>query len=232
MATQDSNVSLNSSQSPTKALRVAIYARVSTDMQSVDMQLDALHQYCGNRGWDIHQVYSDQGISGTKVKRPALDQLMADARKRKFDCVLVWAFDRFARSTKHLLMALEEFKSVGIQFVSYQQNIDTAGPFGEFFFTVVAAFGQLERAMIVERVRSGLAAAKARGVRLGRRNTVVNTARVEILRGSGLSWGKVAAELGVSIPTIQKAMHALAADAAAVPSAGALTVLCNLREDA
>jgi DNA invertase Pin-like site-specific DNA recombinase len=217
MATQDSSFSTAPPQSPTKALRVAIYARVSTDMQSVDMQLDALRQYCGNRGWDIHQVYSDQGISGTKVKRPALDQLMADARKRKFDSVLVWAFDRFARSTKHLLMALEEFKSVGIQFVSYQQNIDTAGPFGEFFFTVVAAFGQLERAMIVERVRSGLAAAKARGVRLGRRHTVVNTARVEILRGSGLSWGKVAAELGVSIPTIQRALHARSA--VAVPSA-------------
>lgn len=132
---------------------------------------------------------------------------MSDARKRKFDCVLVWAFDRFARSTKHLLMALEEFKAVGIQFVSYQQNIDTAGPFGEFFFTVVAAFGQLERAMIVERVRSGLAAAKARGVRLGRRDCVVDTSRVEILRGYGMSWGKVAAELGVSIPTIQKAMR-------------------------
>ena len=108
MATQDSNVSPNSSQSPTKALRVAIYARVSTDMQSVDMQLDSLRQYCSNRGWAIQQVYSDQGISGAKVKRPALDQLMSDARKRKFDCVLVWAFDRFARSTKHLLMALEE----------------------------------------------------------------------------------------------------------------------------
>jgi DNA invertase Pin-like site-specific DNA recombinase len=115
-------------------------------------------------------------------------------------------------------MALEEFKSVGIQFVSYQQNIDTAGPFGEFFFTVVAAFGQLERAMIVERVRSGLAAAKTRGVRLGRRHTIVNTARVEILRRSGLSWGKVAAELGVSIPTIRRALHARSADA--VSSAG------------
>ncbi len=127
MATQDSSFSSSPSQSPNKGLRVGIYARVSTDMQSVDMQLDSLRQYGGNRGWTIQQVYSDQGISGAKVKRPALDQLMSDARKRKFDCVLVWAFDRFARSTQHLLMALEEFKAVGIQFVSYQQNIDTAG---------------------------------------------------------------------------------------------------------
>jgi DNA invertase Pin-like site-specific DNA recombinase len=211
MAIQDFTFSPTSSQ-PSKALRVAIYARVSTDMQSVDMQLDSLRQYCGNRGWTIQQVYSDQGISGTKVKRPALDQLMSDARKRKFDCVLVWAFDRFARSTKHLLMALEEFKAVGIQFVSYQQNIDTAGPFGEFFFTVVAAFGQLERAMIVERVRSGLAAAKGRGVKLGRRDTIVNVARVELLRFAGMSWGKVATELGVSIPTIQKAIRSRSAN--------------------
>ena len=219
MATQDSSFSITPPQSPNKVLRVAIYARVSTDMQCVDMQLDSLRQYCSNRGWTIQQVYSDTGISGTKVKRPALDELMSDARKRKFDCVLVWAFDRFARSTKHLLMALEEFKAVGIQFVSYQQNIDTAGPFGEFFFTVVAAFGQLERAMIVERVRSGLAAAKARGIRLGRRKTSVNTSRVKVLRALGLSWGKVAAECGASIPTIQRAMRARASAAVVTATA-------------
>ena len=123
MANQDSSFFTPPPQSPNKALRVAIYARVSTDMQSVDMQLDSLRQYCSNRGWVIQQVYSDQGISGAKVKRPALDHLMSDARKRKFDCVLVWAFDRFARSTKHLLMALEEFKAVGIQFVRDRKSV-------------------------------------------------------------------------------------------------------------
>jgi DNA invertase Pin-like site-specific DNA recombinase len=183
---------------------VGIYTRVSTDLQSVDMQLAALRAHCTNRGWSIFHEYRDEGISGRTSSRPGLDQLMSDARKRKLDCVLVWAFDRFARSTKHLLIALEEFKSLGIQFVSYQQNIDTAGPFGEFFFTIVAAFGQLEHAMIRERVKAGLRNARAKGKRLGRPRVFVSEQRVEMLRGLGLSWRDIAKQLGVGVGTVHR----------------------------
>jgi DNA invertase Pin-like site-specific DNA recombinase len=179
--------------------------RVSTDLQSVDMQLAALRDHCENRGWSIFREYRDEGISGRTSSRPGLDQLMSDARKRKLDCVLVWAFDRFARSTKHLLTALEEFKSLGIQFVSYQQNIDTAGPFGEFFFTIVAAFGQLEHAMIRERVKAGLRNARAKGKRLGRPRTYLNLDQIAELRTSGPSWHAIAKKLKVGVGTVHRA---------------------------
>jgi len=206
MATQKSNTLPAYPQPPAKTISAAIYVRVSTDQQSVGMQLNALREYCAHRGWAIHREYCDEGISGKKSSRPALDQLMSEARKRKFDCVLVWAFDRFARSTKHLLIALDEFKSVGIQFVSYQQNIDTTGPFGEFFFTVVAAFGQLEHAMIVDRVRAGLAHARAKGKRLGRPGTTVERAQVFELRSSGASIRAIALQLNSSVGTISRVL--------------------------
>ena len=106
----------------------AIYTRVSTTEQSTEPQLLDLRRYADQRNWDVYQIYGDKGISGTRDSRPALDALMDDARKRRFDVVLVWRFDRFARSTKHLVMALEEFKNLGIDFVSYQENIDTSSP--------------------------------------------------------------------------------------------------------
>jgi DNA invertase Pin-like site-specific DNA recombinase len=106
--------------------------------------------------------YVDTGVSGAKEKRPALDQLMGDARKRKLDAILVWRFDRFARSTKHLLTALEEFRSLGMQFISYQENMDTTSPLGQALFTIVAAVAQLERDIIRERITSGVANARAK----------------------------------------------------------------------
>ena len=189
-------------------MKVAIYTRVSTNDQSTAMQVRELRAYCERRGWAIAQEYADEGISGTKASRPALDRLMRDARHRKWDCCLVWAFDRFARSTKHLLLALEEFKGLGIQFVSYQQNIDTAGPFGEFFFTIVAAFGQLERSMIVERVKSGMAAARARGVRLGRKPSPppFDVEKARAMLAAGQSMAAVGTALGVSAATICRRM--------------------------
>jgi DNA invertase Pin-like site-specific DNA recombinase len=234
MATQDSSFCSTPPQSPNKALRVAIYARISTSngSQSTDMQVRELREYAQRREFHIVKEYTDNGFSGSKDSRPALNQLRIDAGQRRFDAVLVWKLDRFARSLKNLVNALADFESLGIAFISLRDNLDLTTPSGRLMFQIVGAMAEFERALIQERVKAGLAHARAKGVRLGRRNTVVNTARVEILRGSGLSWGKVAAELGVSIPTIQKAMHAHAADAAAVPSATALTVLCSLREDA
>ena len=147
--------------------RVAIYARVSTTDQSTDPQLLDLRKYVSDRGWKIYGEYIDEGISGTKDSRPALDELMDDARKRRFDMVLVWRFDRFARSTRHLIVALEEFKNLGIDFVSHQENIDTSSPLGSAIFTIISAVAQLERDIIAERVKAGLRRAVANGKKLG-----------------------------------------------------------------
>jgi len=120
-------------------LRTTIYARLSTKEQSCDLQLRDLRGYCRARNFNITREYVDSGFSGAKDSRPALNELMADARKRKLDAVIVWRFDRFARSTKHLLLALETFRSLGIQFISYQENIDTSSPLGQALFTIVSA---------------------------------------------------------------------------------------------
>ena len=126
--------------------RVALHARISTSDQTTESQLLDLRRYVQDRGWQVFQEYTDNGISGTKDNRPALNRLVDDARKRRFDVVLVWRFDRFARSTKHLILALEEFRNLGIDFVSYQENIDTSSPLGGAIFTIISAVAQLERA--------------------------------------------------------------------------------------
>lgn len=140
-----------------KQKTVALYARVSTSDQSTTMQLTALRQFAEARGWTIAGEFVDEAISGATKKRPALDTLMDGARKRQFDAVAVWRFDRFARSTKHLLEALDEFRHLGIDFVSFSENMDTSSPLGEAIFTIVAAVAQLERDIIRERVKAGVA---------------------------------------------------------------------------
>lgn len=149
--------------------KVSIYCRVSTQDQSADMQRCDLRRYCEQRGFEIHKEYIDEGVSGTKDRRPALDALMDDARKRLFDVVLCWRFDRFARSTQHLISALDEFQHLKVDFISYQENIDTSSPLGKAMFTIVAAIAELERNIIVERIRGGLRRAREQGKRLGRR---------------------------------------------------------------
>ena len=124
-------------------MRIGIYARVSTKDQSCEMQLRDLRTYCAARGLDLVRQYIDVGQSGAKDSRPELNKLMDDARKRQFDAIVVWRFDRFARSTKHLLMALEEFRSLGIQFISCQENIDTSSPVGQALFTKIAVVREL-----------------------------------------------------------------------------------------
>jgi DNA invertase Pin-like site-specific DNA recombinase len=149
-------------------MKAALYTRVSTNDQSVEMQSSDLKRYCDQRGFEVYKEYSDQGVSGTKDKRPGLDELIADAKKKKFDAVLCWRFDRFARSTKHLITALEEFRHLGIDFVSFQENIDTSSPLGKAMFTIVSAIAELERNILLERVRAGLKRAKENGRILGR----------------------------------------------------------------
>src|SRR5229473_3130159 len=150
--------------------RVAIYARVSTSNhgQDVGMQTRELRQFAEARTWIVAGEYIDAGVSGAKDSRPELNRLIADAHKRRFDVVCVWRFDRFARSVSHLLRALETFKALGIDFVSYSEQMDTSTPASKMVFTVLGAVAELERSLIVERVRAGLRNARAKGKRIGR----------------------------------------------------------------
>jgi DNA invertase Pin-like site-specific DNA recombinase len=150
-------------------MRAAIYTRVSTNVgQSPEMQSRELRQFCKARGWQIVDEYTDKGISGAKDSRPELNRLMADAHRRRFDSVVCWKFDRFARSVSHLLRALENFQALGIAFVSLSESLDTSTPAGKMVFTVLGAVAELERSLIGERVRAGLRNARAKGIVLGR----------------------------------------------------------------
>jgi DNA invertase Pin-like site-specific DNA recombinase len=171
---------------------------VSTTDQSTDSQLLDLRRYVADRGWHLHREYTDNGVSGTKSNRPALNALMADAKKRRFGVVLVWRFDRFARSTKHLILALEEFRNLDVDFVSYQENIDTSSPLGSAIFTIISAVAQLERDIIAERVKAGLRRAKENGKRLGRPKTSVDVEKLRQLRSEGLSLRVIAGQVGIS----------------------------------
>jgi len=184
--------------------RVALYARVSTTDQSTDSQLLDLRRYVSERSWDFFKEYVDEGISGTKDSRPALNELMNNAKKRRFDVVLVWRFDRFARSTRHLINALEEFKNLGIDFVSYQENIDTSSPLGSAIFTIISAVAQLERDIIAERVKAGLRRAKENGKKLGRPRTEVSKWEIYRLHSHGLSLRQIATQLNISKSTVAK----------------------------
>jgi len=210
MAVHHRNTASSPAQEPPLTIaRVALYARVSTSDQSPESQLRDLRQYAEARGFEISE-YVDTGFSGTKQNRPALDRLMDDARKRHFDCILVWPFDRFARSTKHLLIALEEFRALGIQFISYQENIDTTSPLGQALFTIVSAVAQLERDLIRERVRAGLRNARAKGKKFGRPPAKVDADRVAELRREGFSWSQVCRTLNVSKGSAQRSVARMA----------------------
>ena len=167
--------------------KAALYIRVSTTDQDPAMQLSDLRRYVQQRGFSLYKEYVDVGVSGTKASRPALDALMDGARKCLFDVVLVWRFDRFARSTKHLVDALHEFRSLGISFISYQEAIDTTTPMGEAMFTIISAMAKLERDIIVQRVKAGMRKAKEQGKRIGRPKAVVDIDRILSLRQQGLS---------------------------------------------
>lgn len=187
-------------------MHVAVYCRVSTLEQSVQMQLADLRRYCEQRGWSIRTEYIDAGVSGMKDRRPGLDQLMNDARKRHFQVVVCWRFDRFARSTKHLIVALEEFNHLGIDFISYQENIDTSSPLGKALFTIVGAIAELERNIIVERIKGGLRSAKENGRRLGRPplNEPMLLKTILTMRAKGLSFAKIAEALKLSKSFVHK----------------------------
>lgn len=183
--------------------RVGIYARVSTKDQNCELQLRDLRAFCGARSFTLVQEFIDVGESGAKDSRPQLNELMAAARKRQLDAVMVWRFDRFARSTKHLLLALEEFRSLGIQFISYQENIDTTSPLGQALFTIVSAVAQLERDLIRERVRAGIRNARACGKQLGRPRRIVNQGEIIRLKEQGASLRQIAKHFGIGYGTVR-----------------------------
>jgi DNA invertase Pin-like site-specific DNA recombinase len=207
-------------------MKAAIYARVSTRDQSAEMQIRELEDYCTKRQWEIVRpgpiavgtsvkgfttllnpstAYRDVACGAAK-SRPALDQLMRDARGRKFEAVVVYRYDRFARSLHHLVSALEEFRAVGIDFVSLHESLDTTTPNGRLVFGIMASIAEFERELIRERIRSGIAAAKAQGKRLGRPSVVVPdlAARIAAGRASGRSWRALSHETGVSPRSLRR----------------------------
>jgi DNA invertase Pin-like site-specific DNA recombinase len=192
-------------------MRAAIYARVSTanNGQNPEMQLGELREHCQRRAWEITGEFVDAGISGSKERRPQLDRLMVDCRRRRVDVVLVYRYDRFARSLRQLVNALEEFRSLGIEFISLHEGVDTSTPNGRLIFGIFASIAEFERELIRDRVKSGIAAARSKGRRLGRPRVSVDVARIASLRDSGLSWPQVAREVGVSVGTVYQAARNL-----------------------
>ena len=189
--------------------KVAIYGRVSTKDQDPESQLLDLRKYVKLRNWEVYQEYVDWGVSGAKESRPALDKLMKDARKRKFDILLVWRFDRFARSTKHLVTALEELEGLGIDFCSYQDSIDTSTNHGKLVFTIMGAIAEFERSLIKERVLAGVRRAKENGIRLGRPPLEVDLYKMKDLALNGNSLRKIAKHMGISKSLVHKALTLL-----------------------
>ena len=187
-------------------MRVALYARVSTKDQNCDMQLRDLRAYCVARNYEDVTEFVDAGISGSKQSRPELDRMMNLARKRKLDAVICWRFDRFARSTKHLVTALDEFRSLGIAFISYQENLDTSSPLGQAIFTIVAAVAQLERDLIRERITAGVRNAKAKGKRLGRPARKYDIDEIVRQRAEGIPLDQIAKNQSLGYGTVRKAL--------------------------
>lgn len=186
-------------------MKVALYVRVSTQDQSCELQKRELETYSTARGWQIHSTYEDHGVSGTSTKRPMLKALMTDARSRKFDILVCWKLDRFARSLKDLLTMLQDLSDLGIAFISLKDQIDMTTASGRLMMQMIGAFGEFEAALIRERVRAGLANAKAKGKSLGRPKTRDDVA-IRALRDRGYSIRKIAKNLSISKGAVQRAL--------------------------
>jgi DNA invertase Pin-like site-specific DNA recombinase len=197
-------------QSNRPITRVALYARVSTlNNQDPEMQLSELREYAARRGWQIVEEFTEQGVSGCKESRPALNRLMSDACRRRFDAILVWKIDRFGRSLKHLVNSLAELAALGVAFISLRDNLDLSTPSGRLMFQIIGAMAEFERALIQERVRAGLRNARSKGKKLGRPRVVVDASQIASLRAQGRSWSQIRDETGVSKGTAQRALVAL-----------------------
>ena len=187
--------------------RAALYMRVSTVDQHPENQLNELRQFASQRGFQIAEEYTDHGVTGTKARRPALDKMLKDAHRRRFDVVVVWACDRLARSTKHFLQVLDELNELGVQFLSQREAIDTDGPLGRAIVVIVSAVAELERSLIVERVRAGMRRARLDGRRIGRVPLDVDHAALVRDRLAGMSLTRVASKYGLSRASVVRFVH-------------------------
>jgi DNA invertase Pin-like site-specific DNA recombinase len=183
--------------------RAILYMRVSTVDQHPESQLHDLRELARQRGYEIVHEYTDK-ISGTKAKRPGLDELMRDARRGRFEVVLVWASDRLARSVRHFLEVLDELNHLNIEFVSYRENLDTSGPLGRAIVVIIGAIAELERNLIVERVRAGMRRAKLEGRHIGRRPLGIDRAAVLRHRAHGQSLSQIATTFTISRATVSR----------------------------
>src|SRR6267143_4245166 len=192
-------------------MKVALYTRVSTSGNGQDTEVHAreLRQYATRRGWTVLQEYTDNGVSGAKESRPALDRLMQDARRRKFDGVLCWKLDRIGRSLKHLVNLLAELEAVGVALVSFSDNLDLTSPQGRLMFQIIGAMAEFERSLICERVKAGIAHRKAQGKKFGGRTAKrLDMAEVTRMREGGASMAEIARALNVSAGTIHSRLNA------------------------
>jgi DNA invertase Pin-like site-specific DNA recombinase len=186
--------------------RACLYLRVSTVDQHPETQLHDLRQLAAQRGFEIVAEFTDR-ISGTRARRPGLDQLMAGARRGRFDVVLVWASDRVARSVKHFLEVLDEFNRLNIEFVSFREQIDTGGPLGRALVVIVGAIAELERNLIIERVRAGMRRARLEGRHIGRTPLTLDHAAIRRERGQGHSIRHIAKNHRISTATVQRVLR-------------------------
>ncbi len=184
---------------------VAVYVRVSTLDQNTAMQREDLLRFAEKRGWSVYEIY-DEKRSGYTDKRPEYQRMMADARRRKFDVVVAWRLDRVFRSVKGLLTTIDELTALGVDFVSFSDQIDMTTPSGRLMLTVLGAVAEMERAIILERVKAGVAHAKSKGVRFGRPVTRPD-GKIHQLRQKGTSIRNIAKELGVAVGTVERSLR-------------------------
>jgi len=198
---------------PTTSPLCALYARVSTDDQTCALQLDEMRTFCERMGWKIYGEYVDTGFSGSTDKRPQLAKILTDARRRRFDCLIVWKLDRFGRSVSNFVRHMEDLTAWGVRFLTITQQIDTdqANPTSRLLMHIFAAFAEFERAMIAERVKAGIKAARRRGVTVGRRALVIDAQKLRELQLLGKSIRQIAAESGCSVGKVHKLLSAKAA---------------------
>jgi len=198
--------------------RAALYVRVSTVDQHPETQLLDLRQFAAERGLTVVQEYSDVGISGNKARRPALDKMLEDARHRRFNVLIVWSCDRLARNTKHFLQVLDELDSSGIQFISQRECFDTSGSLGRAFLAIAAVLGELERSLLIERVKSGMRRARLEGRQIGRAPMQVNREQVAHDRRSGMSLTQVARKHAISRASVCRIMRSASAEYQIAPA--------------
>ena len=208
--------------------RTALYCRVSTVYQHPETQLGELRQFAANKGFQVVGEYIDHGYCGARARRPELDRMMDDARRHRFDVLLVWSCDRLARSTKHLLQTIDELNGMGVQFLSQREAIDTEGPLGRAILVIVSAMAELERCIIIERVRAGMRRARLEGRQIGRARLDVNRDQVIRDRRSGMSLTQVAKKHGISRASVCR----LVKESSASPDATAPALVGNVSEQA